>query len=306
MRSEVPPALDSIVARALQKRPGDRYESAHQLLDELQSLRVSIDGSATATMAHPVSASRTSLSKRALAIGAVAIVVLAAASLWFAARATRARRTQASVDEIRTMVEHDQVLRGAFGGCGSLPPDVASDRTVETLRQEFFMPLSIRTDPPDADVYIKGYEEPKADWLHLGRTPIDTRGAPGAYRWRVVKAGYETFEGASGPSAVGDVVFALAPNGTTPEDEVRAPGGELPANGGRIPDFRIDRFEVTNRQFKKFVDAGWLPRASALAVPVREGTAHADLGAGGGRVPRYDRQTRSVDVGVGHLSQWSG
>jgi formylglycine-generating enzyme required for sulfatase activity/tRNA A-37 threonylcarbamoyl transferase component Bud32 len=255
VRSEVPPALESIIERALQKRPGDRYESAHHLLEELQSLRVSIDGSATATMARPVSASRTSLSKRALAIGAVAIVVLAAASLWLAARSTRARRTQASVDEIRTMVEHDQFYE-ALRRLRSLPPDVASDRAVEKLRQEFFMPLSIRTDPPDADVYVKGYEEPKADWLHLGRTPIDTRGAPGAYRWRVVKAGYETFEGASGPSAVGDVVFALAPNGTTPEDEVRAPGGELPANGGRIPDFRIDRFEVTNKQFKKFVDAG--------------------------------------------------
>ena len=255
VRSEVPPALDSIIERALQKRAGDRYASAHHLLEELESLRGSIGESATAAVARAATASRASLNKRSMAIAAAALVVLAAASLWFAARSTRARHTQVVVDEIRTMVEQDRFYE-ALRRLRTLPPDVASDRTVEKLRQDFFMPLSIRTDPPEADVYIKGYEEPNAEWLHLGRTPIDTRGTPGAYRWRVVKAGFETFEGASGPQAVGDVAFTLAPNGSTPEDEVRAPGGPLPANAGRIPDFRIDRFEVTNKAFKRFVEAG--------------------------------------------------
>ena len=255
VRSELPPALDGIIERVLQKSAGDRYASAHHLLEELESLKSSIDGSATAAVARAASASRASLNKRSMAIGAVAVVVLAAVSLWFVARSMRAQQTQAVVDEIRTMVEHDRFYE-AIRRLRTLPPDVASDRAVEKLRQDFFIPLSIRSDPPDADVYIKGYEEPNADWLHLGRTPIDTRGQAGAFRWRVVKAGYETFEGASGPTAMGDVVFALAPNGTTPEDEVRAPGGALPDNGGRIPDFRIDRFEVTNKAFKRFVEAG--------------------------------------------------
>jgi len=255
VRSEVPPALDSIIERALQKRVGERYASAHDLLAELESLRSLMGESATAAVAHAASASRASRNKRSMAIGAAALVLLAAASLWFVTRSLRARQTQVMVDEIRTMVEHDRFYE-ALRRLRTLPPDVAGDRAVEKLRQDFFMPLSIRTDPPDADVYIKGYDEPKADWLHLGRTPIDTRGQRGAYRWRVVKAGFETFEGASGPQAFGDVAFTLAPNGTTPEDEVHAPGAELPANGGRVPDFGIDRFELTNKAFKRFVEAG--------------------------------------------------
>ena len=253
VRPEVPPALDAIVERALQKRPGDRYASVHQFLDDLESLRASI-GTATATVPHATAVPRSRLGKPAMAMAAVAIIAIASVTAWYVSRSTRERQTQAVVEEIQAMVEQDQFVP-ALRRLWTLPPDIANNEAVEKLRQDFFMPLSIRTEPSDADVYLKGYDEPKADWLHLGRTPIATRGTNGAYRWRVVKAGYETFEGASGPSAVGDVTFTLVPNGTNPENTVPVPGGPI-SGGSRIPGFLIDRFEVTNKAFKQFVDAG--------------------------------------------------
>jgi dienelactone hydrolase len=46
----------------------------------------------------------------------------------------------------------------------------------------------------------------------------------------------------------------LVPEGRTPAGMVRVPGGE--SDVGPLGDFFIDRHEVTNRQFKEFVDAG--------------------------------------------------
>ena len=46
---------------------------------------------------------------------------------------------------------------------------------------------------------------------------------------------------------------------------------------GSLGDFWIDRYEVTNRDFKRFVDAGGVSEPRVLAPPVREGWEAADL-----------------------------
>ena len=75
-----------------------------------------------------------------------------------------------------------------------------------------------------------------------------------------------------------------------------APGG-----AGRIPDFLIDRFEVTNRAFKQFVDAGgYRDRAHWEHPLVKDGRtltweeAVAEFRDG-------DRPAGAIDVGLGHL-----
>ena len=52
--------------------------------------------------------------------------------------------------------------------------------------------------------------------------------------------------------------MTLAAEGSLPEGMVRVPGGSvaLPDRVVNLEDFFIDRFEVTNRDFKKFMDAG--------------------------------------------------
>ncbi len=78
----------------------------------------------------------------------------------------------------------------------SLPPDIAADPAVEKLRQDFFPPVTVHTDPEGANVYLKAYDQQKEDWVLLGHTPLETRGAMGPFLWRIVKPGYDTFEGA--------------------------------------------------------------------------------------------------------------
>jgi formylglycine-generating enzyme required for sulfatase activity len=91
------------------------------------------------------------------------------------------------------------------------------------------------------------------------------------YVWRVVKPGFAAvfFMGASvGETRPGehygfDMTLKLRPEGSVPPDMVVVPGDDVgltyplaKAPAAQIDDFLIDRHEVTNEEYKRFVDAG--------------------------------------------------
>jgi hypothetical protein len=78
-------------------------------------------------------------------------------------------------------------------------------------------------EPADADVYFKDYRDVDGTWTRLGRTPIkDARVPIGQLRWRIVKNGFEAFEGSS---PIGPIITLHRPG--------EAPAG-LEARGNRI------------------------------------------------------------------------
>jgi len=112
-------------------------------------------------------------------------------------------------------------------------------------------PSGIDTMPEGADVYAIDYADPKEgtpdQWAHLGRSPLKTDRLPrdGYYRLRVVKEGFETVEWATG--ARHSIQIPLHTREETPPGMVWIPGP---------PTAWLDKFEVSNRQFKEFLDAG--------------------------------------------------
>jgi eukaryotic-like serine/threonine-protein kinase len=126
--------------------------------------------------------------------------------------------------------------------------------------------LTILTDPPGADVYIREYADTEGVWKKLGRTPIDSIKMPGSPSWptwtfyltKIENPGYDdilavTFTGE-------DTLFRkLFKQGTIPPGMVyvgkfKGEGAENTCNEKN--GFFIDRFEVTNKQYKEFVDKG--------------------------------------------------
>jgi len=102
---------------------------------------------------------------------------------------------------------------------------------------------------------------------HLGRTPLKSEPLPreGYYRFRVVKEGFETAELAGQPVAGATARITLHSKAETPSEMVWIPavpsavfgqllGVELPP--AQVPAAWLDRYEVTNRQFKQFLDTG--------------------------------------------------
>jgi formylglycine-generating enzyme required for sulfatase activity len=130
-------------------------------------------------------------------------------------------------------------------------------------------PVTIHTTPEAADIYAKAYRDGD-EWQYLGRSPIERRRIPfGAFRWRIRKEGFETFEGGPYEVEMGDnglsLDFALFEKDKSPAGMVWVPGASssflgMPGLDGlpvvTLAPYWIDKFEVTNREFKKFVDAG--------------------------------------------------
>ncbi len=135
---------------------------------------------------------------------------------------------------------------------------VPNDPTLKQIHHDISFPISFNTDPPGAEVWAAEYGTGDDDWLRLGKTPFTANELPiGYYCFRIVKPGFQTILGAGelpGPP----LEFILDAVGSIPSDMVRVPGGAISIYGldARLGTFLIDRYEVTNRQFKQFIDRG--------------------------------------------------
>jgi formylglycine-generating enzyme required for sulfatase activity len=143
--------------------------------------------------------------------------------------------------------------------------------------------VTIDTTPSGAEIRWKNYSTPEAGWQPLGRSPLTKVRVPlGVLRVQVAKEGFETFEGVlikwtgglhdpaveSNLGHYGEQIrFNLSRPGALPPGMVTVPAGPFGiASGGFVPRpmdaYLIDKYEVTNRQYKEFVDkAGYQNRA---------------------------------------------
>jgi hypothetical protein len=118
------------------------------------------------------------------------------------------------------------------------------------------IPLTLDSDPPGAAVYAKGYNHPERDWIYLGETPIEDTPVGFPTRFRVEKDGYAPFEGA--PFGMEETFKLFRPD-EIPPGMVYVPAGSAGFGSGDavgLEPFWIDTYEVTNRQYKAFLDAG--------------------------------------------------
>jgi serine/threonine protein kinase len=249
-RPEVPAAVDRIVTRALQKDPAARYASAREMLADLEACAPVRD--------VPIERSRGPSRRSLVAVLVVALVVASAGVGWLLYRGARVRAArQQALPELASLLRQEK-FDAAFRVMRRVEPILSDDPEFARLRNELMVPLTVQTDPPGADLFIKGYNEVNAEWIPLGQSPLNGRGPNGYYRWKIVKPGYVTFEGAEAGSRA-DLRFVLTREGEAPEGMVKVPGRTVELAVGKtaaLPDFWIDRFEVTNREYKKFVDSG--------------------------------------------------
>jgi class 3 adenylate cyclase/dienelactone hydrolase len=137
------------------------------------------------------------------------------------------------------------------------------------------------TEPSGVEVVWKDYHTPDAEWRSAGITPLtDTRFPRGYIRMEFRKEGFQTIEyaGSLAFSGLGQdsATIKLDAIGSLPEDMVRIPKSltymyivGLEQHGPKMVDeFLIDRYEVTNDNFKKFVEAGGYTDRSFWKHPI--------------------------------------
>lgn len=127
--------------------------------------------------------------------------------------------------------------------------------------------LSFETDPPGAAVSVEDYFDQRGAWEPVGVTPLtNIRMAQGYRHWKVERPGRETAEGVVfiRPGYDAEVKVKLDAAGSLPSNMIRITGGDhtiafytlSTVPPVTLDDYLLDKFEVTNRDYKAFVDAG--------------------------------------------------
>lgn len=261
LRPDAPADLERIIRRCLEKDPEKRFPSSADLAAELRRYETRRARAAQGLVAF--------VRKPAVAatIAVIGLALGAAGLLWARGSGERWARNEA-ITEIASLTETGDLYE-AYRTARRAETYRADDPELEKVFNRITLPTRVNTQPAGAEVFVKGYATPDAEWERIGITPMTLRIPYAMMRWRITKAGYEPFEGApfSGP-AIGALAQGLILDsvGTRPRGTVRIPGGPVNAlRGARLPGelpamnvgpFFLDRFEVTNRQFREFVDAG--------------------------------------------------
>ncbi len=269
---DVPNALDRIIGCCLRKRPEERYASMIEVEQELKDCFELISESASGV--NPRVLLRQSKQPR-VAVPAL-IILLALMSLigWGIHHSSKVRwaREQA-LPQIGKLIERGKTGE-AFALAVQAERYIPADPTLARFWPDISWSDSIITSPPGASVYRRNYNSPNAQWEFAGLSPILKGRFPAVdSSWKFELQGYTTLERATFPT--GPIMVALhkdgkAPSGMVPVEFDQEFVGSDPftvwgiagiAGFQTLPPVRvgkywIDKFEVTNREFKRFVDQG--------------------------------------------------
>ncbi len=277
---EVPPELDRIICRALAKNREKRYPSAHDLVEDLKRLKQAQSPTSGVPIAELI---------RKPTVTVPAILVLLGVGLflgWYLRRDARIRwARETAIPEIARLTDKGEDT-AAFGLARQVERLDPNDPAMQKLWPDISLTVSVHTDPRGADVYMKPYRADERAWEYLGPSPIEHLKIPfGLLRWKASKQGYEATEVTSFTRAGARQLFrhggttvnlSLLASEKSPRGMVLIPGGnfelgfpgiEKAVSEVELPDFWMDRYEVTNKQFKEFVDAGGYRKAQFWKQP---------------------------------------
>jgi dienelactone hydrolase len=249
-RPDLPGALTGLVDRCLSKEAAQRPESASALVDQLQE----------ATGVH---VQRRRPSPATVAVAAVVVALVAGAGAWLHRRSGERRWAREEALPEATRLEAADLGLAAFRVLRRAARDLPADTQITQALDRDRRVVSVVSSPPGATVEIQDYLTPDSAWYSLGTTPLDSVEVPNGYfRWRVAKAGVG--ESVTAPGTGRHMKFALDSAVAAPEGMVWVPAQKFwdyidfvgwvgPVT---LSSFDIDRLEVTNREYQKFVDQG--------------------------------------------------
>jgi serine/threonine protein kinase/formylglycine-generating enzyme required for sulfatase activity/dienelactone hydrolase len=269
---DVPNALDRIIRCCLRKRPEERYASMIEVEQELKDCSELI--SEPASGVNPRALFRQSRQPLVAIPALIILIALMSFIGWGIHHSSKVRwaREQA-LPQIGKLIE-----RGEPGEAYALAVQaeryIPADPTLARFWPDISWSDSIITSPPGASVYRRDYNSANAQWEFAGLSPILKGRFPAVdSSWKFELQGYTTLERATFPS--GPIMVALhkdgqAPSGMVPVEfdqgfvesdpftlwGIAGIAGFQALPAVRVGKYWIDKFEVTNREFKRFVDQG--------------------------------------------------
>ena len=255
-RKDITQEFDQIINDALQKDRDSRYSSISDLNRDLNKYQSRFISSVDESEKQKRLLRRIKRPKLVITVIAV-ILLLSLIVLWFENRREKIRwAKEEAIPEITRLFHGWQGgdLSAAYNLACKAEKYIPNDSILIKLLSNVSWYTSIHTNPPNANVYRKLYTNYTDDWEFVGKTPIDNIRMPVAYfRWKIEKTGFETVTFTN--IVVDTLYMALDKKGSIPNGMIRVLADSI-GGIGKFEDFFIDRYEVTNKQFKEFVDNG--------------------------------------------------
>ena len=257
--------LDWIVMKCLEKDRNRRYETVHGLAEDIERH----------VKNEPISARSPSLVYRAqkfwrrrrshIITAAVTIVLMA--SLIITAvlyrRSINAQNVQwaqnVALPEIISLIEQ-QDYRTAFSLAKKARQYIPKDPTLTELWARVCTDYSITTAPDGADIFYREYAAMDKPWQYLGQSSLKNITLPQSmYRWKIEKEGFETHECVTDHSfdvrlrEKGHSVEMVWIGAWSVPIHTDSSGQDVVVD---VPAYLMDKYEVTNEQYKEFVNQG--------------------------------------------------
>ena len=221
-------------------------------------------------------------SPRQHALTWLVLAALVAGIAWLAWRDRRYREARAQLDEAVRLADEGKLAESlalAFEVERALP----SAPALRKLWPEVSRVIDVESNPPGAVVEVRLYGAAGSDWRKLGVTLLsDARISVLPNQLRLTKPGYATADRGQwryGPYRV-KLVVELVREGDVPPGMVDIPGGAMewvPLVGledvapGDVPQAFVDKYEVTNGEYRKFIEEGGYSKRDFWKEPFVEG-----------------------------------
>jgi eukaryotic-like serine/threonine-protein kinase len=292
LRRGVPAEIERIIKRALAKDRADRHARIADMAEELRNLRVMLGEGRSFSFGLPAPARGLFFprGRRAVALaaklGSKRIVAIAAAAVFLASIAAWFIWDNRNLSWARDQVPQIEALSnsGNYFAAYDLAVEtekyLPNDPTITRLMPTISDTLTVTSEPAGAQVYLKRFSPDAAGNFPprqlVGTTPIrELRIARGQYLLYVEKDGFaKTVQTISGALLRGGGMTSAPPPLTieqkllaadrVPDGMTLVTGGEYRLRGWTRPtdakvhldDFLIDQYEVSNQDYKEFINAG--------------------------------------------------
>ena len=268
IRRDLAPEVQKVIDRALKKSPESRYQTAAEFSEALRKYQ-EIERAEEAGVFNLRSLLSRLRQPKIAVPAAFAIIAVALLSVWFFKHRAKVRwAREVALPEMEKLIEennHWRDLVPVYRLAEKAEAYIPHDPKLAAIFSKCSLKIDIKTEPPGAKIFMKEYMTPASEWEYLGVSPIEKIRLPvGVFRWKMDKEGYETVQAAASTWNVDwknpdlivpyDLVRILDKKDSILPGMVRVTGAETDV--GKLDDFYIDKYEVTNKQYKEFVNGG--------------------------------------------------
>ena len=261
LRPDVPPELEAIVHRTLVRECERRTVTAAVVRDLAAACHARLSSGGSVAVARTRAPRR-----RWIAAAGLAFAVAVSGVAWRMERNAKIRWAQhQALPEVIKLSGADQ-FDEAYGLAQQAQRYIPDDPLLAEQLRTISRRATIVTHPPGAEVFYRPYGRSGEPWRPLGKGPVQTRLSYGVLHYKAEMAGFQTVEDV-GPWQFADearIHLPLIAADRAPVGMVRIAspdqmwGLQIPGLDHlpdvRLPDYWIDRHEVTNRAYKQFVD----------------------------------------------------